>query len=83
LRISNAFALGLSPKKIQFFLLHVRLRFSQNPRKSGLSGSLGRHRPGQARSKNFQKSEKKACQPSKTPVILTAKPNQTIGETND
>jgi hypothetical protein len=31
----------------------------------------------------FKKNEKKACQASKTPVILTAKPNQTNGETND
>jgi len=36
-----------------------------------------RHRAGRPRSKYFKKSEKKACQPSKTPVILTAKPNQT------
>jgi hypothetical protein len=60
----------------------VRLSL-QNRRKSGLEGPRPRHHSGQRRSKYFEKNEKKACQPSQTPVILTAKPNQTIGETND
>jgi hypothetical protein len=32
--------------------------------------------------KNFEKSEKKACQPYRS-LITLSKPNQTNGETND
>jgi hypothetical protein len=32
--------------------------------------------------KNFEKSEKKACQPFEN-LIIVPKPNQTNGETND
>src|SRR5437870_13901071 len=51
--------------------------------KTGLTRRVPRHHSVRVRSKYFKKSEKKACQASKTPVILTAKPNQTNGETND
>src|SRR5438477_3189725 len=51
--------------------------------KTGLTRRAPRHHSVRVRSKYFKKSEKKACHASKTSVILTAKPNQTIGETND
>src|SRR5205814_1501342 len=51
--------------------------------KTDLTGRPGRHHSVHVRSKYFKKSEKKACHASKTSVILTAKPNQTNGETND
>src|SRR6266436_920388 len=51
--------------------------------KIGLTRRVPRHHSVRVRSKYFKKSEKKACQASKTSVILTAKPNQTNGETND
>src|SRR5438132_2353092 len=51
--------------------------------KTGLTRRGPRHQSVRVRSKYFKKSEKKACQASKTSVILTAKPNQTNGETND
>src|SRR5438477_5571592 len=51
--------------------------------KTGLTRGARRHQAVQVRSKYFKKSEKKACQASKTSLILTAKPNQTNGETND
>src|SRR5438132_1412408 len=51
--------------------------------KTGLTRRVPRHHSVRVRSKYFKKSEKKACQASKTSVILTAKPNQTNGETND
>src|SRR6266446_4834844 len=51
--------------------------------KTGLTHRGPRHHSVRVRSKYYKKSEKKACQASKTSVILTAKPNQTNGETND
>src|SRR4051812_607238 len=65
------------------FSLHAGPDSSQNGPKSGFGRLAGRHPFGRLRSKYFKKSEKKACQPPGTPVNLTAKPNQTIGETND
>src|SRR2546421_12383115 len=52
-------------------------------RKTSLTRGGPRHHSAHVRSKYFKKSEKKACQASKTSLILTAKPNQTNGETND
>src|SRR5205085_4123388 len=51
--------------------------------KRGLTGVPPRHQSVHVRSKYFKKSEKKACQPFQTSLFLTAKPNQTNGETND
>jgi hypothetical protein len=45
--------------------------------KTGLTAILARHHSGRVRSKYFKKSEKKACHPLESPLILTAKPNQT------
>jgi hypothetical protein len=56
-------ALGGPQKKLTFLLPRLP-GFSQNHPKSGLSGGPSRHRLGRLRSKNFEKSEKKACQPS-------------------
>src|SRR6476620_1608509 len=67
---------------MHFFLAAASKTLSRCP-EIHFGRTLARHRSGRVRSKNFEKSEKKACQPAKTPVILTAKPNQTIGETND
>src|SRR4051794_21046052 len=69
-------------KKPLFFVALAGAIFAESA-KTTFNRGPDRHRFGRLRSKNFEKSEKKACQPSKTPVILTAKPNQTIGETND
>jgi hypothetical protein len=55
----------------------------QNDGETGLTRDCRRHHSWGVRSKYFKKNEKKACQPSKTSLILTAKPNQTNGETND
>src|SRR6476469_6392298 len=67
---------------MHFFLAAASKTLSRCP-EIHFGRTLARHRSGRGRSKNFEKSEKKACQPAKTPVILTAKPIQTIGETND
>src|SRR2546430_3513790 len=58
-------------------------KFPMKIQKTGLTRRMPRHHSVRVRSKYFKKSEKKACQASKTSVILTAKPNQTNGETND
>ena len=55
----------------------------QNVGKTCLTHGAARHQSVHVRSKYFKKNEKKACQASKTSLILTAKPNQTNGETND
>jgi hypothetical protein len=65
------------------FLPAVDPETRENTVKTGLTGELPRHHSLHVRSKYFKKSEKKACQPLKTSLILTAKPNQTNGETND
>ena len=70
-------------RDIPFFFVDAPLKNLQNRRKTALAGLLPRHHSGRVRSKYFKKSEKKACQASKTSLILTAKPNQTNGETND
>jgi hypothetical protein len=43
----------------------------------------GRHPVAPARSKIFEKSEKKPCHPLAGSLFLTAKPNPINGETND
>jgi hypothetical protein len=83
----NAFARsvvapGGSPEKVNFFVASVPRIFAESL-EIRFDRPAARHHSGRLRSKYFKKSEKKACQPSQTPVILTAKPNQTIGETND
>ena len=65
-----------------FCLIYPR-RFGKKRLETSLTRGAGRHQSIPVRSKYFKKNEKKACQASKTPVILTAKPNQTNGETND
>jgi iron complex outermembrane receptor protein len=49
----------------------------QNDVETRLTRRGRRHHSVHVRSKYFKKNEKKACQPSKTSLILTAKPNQT------
>jgi hypothetical protein len=66
-----------------FFLLTSARKFCKKEPETSLTRGAGRHQSVHVRSKYFKKNEKKACQASKTPVILTAKPNQTNGETND
>jgi hypothetical protein len=50
--------------------------------KSNNRGKVGRQTSRFSVQKYFEKSEKKACQAQKNPIILR-KPNQTNGETND
>jgi hypothetical protein len=64
-------------------LLISLAKFPKNGGETRLTRAAGRHQSVHVRSKYFKKNEKKACQASETPVILTAKPNQTNGETND
>jgi hypothetical protein len=66
-----------------FFCLLSPRNFRKNEPETSLTLGAGRHQSVLVRSKYFKKNEKKACQASQTPVILTAKPNQTNGETND
>src|SRR5437764_8419660 len=86
-KIMNASRSGLSPREPTgektHFLLAAASKTLSRCSEIDFDQTLARHRSGRVRSKNFEKSEKKACQPAQTPLILTAKPNQTIGETND
>jgi hypothetical protein len=73
---------GHGQRNLVFFIASAPGFFARSP-EIRLGRLAARHQSGERRSKYFKKSEKKACQPYQTPVILTAKPNQTIGETND
>src|SRR5258708_7263866 len=58
-------------RRILIFLLRGGPKSLQDGQKSALTGYPRRHPSGRVRSKYFKKSEKKACQPSQTPLILT------------